>query len=89
MGSTCSDNIQGTPVNLQELLTIELTKQLSESLITKVNKEEIFSVIKSLPNNKSPGPDGYTTEFLKASWEVIGELVIGVVQVKKFLLGSC
>jgi len=33
--------------------------------------EKIDSVIKALPNNKSPGPDGFNNEFMKASWPVI------------------
>lgn len=32
---------------------------------------EIDAVVKQLPNDKSPGPDGFSNEFLKASWSVI------------------
>lgn len=26
-----------------------------------------------MPSNKAPGPDGYTTEFFKAAWSIIGK----------------
>ena len=32
---------------------------------------EIDTVVKNLPNDKSLGPDGFSNEFLKASWPVI------------------
>lgn len=36
-----------------------------QSLCTPFTKEEIVKVIHSAPNNKSPGPDGFTNEFYK------------------------
>ena len=33
--------------------------------------EEIDSVIRALPNNKSPGTDGFNNEFIKAAWPII------------------
>lgn len=33
--------------------------------------EENDDIIKPLPNNKSPRPDGFNNEFLKASWQTI------------------
>lgn len=33
--------------------------------------QEIDAIIKSLPNDKSPGLDGFNNEFLKASWPTI------------------
>lgn len=41
-------------------------------LSAEVTPEEIKAVIFALPSNKSPGPDGYNSEFLKASWNIIG-----------------
>jgi hypothetical protein len=36
-------------------------------------KEEIDKVVLNLPNNKSPGPDGFNGEFLKKCWPVIAQ----------------
>lgn len=42
-----------------------------EALESLITHEEIDTVVRSLPNNKSPGPDGFNNEFVKASWPVI------------------
>lgn len=34
-------------------------------------KEEIDVVIKDLPTNKAPGPDGFNTDFIKKCWHII------------------
>ncbi|WZZ89725.1 hypothetical protein YC2023_118304 [Brassica napus] len=33
-----------------------------------------------MPMNKSPGPDGYSVEFIRASWDTVGEDVIKAVR---------
>ena len=33
--------------------------------------EEVNEVVKELPNDKSPGPDGFHNQFFKACWEII------------------
>lgn len=35
--------------------------------------EEIDQVISNLPSDKSPGPDGFNTDFVKKCWPVIRE----------------
>lgn len=42
-----------------------------ELLDAPFSQEEIDNIIKTLPNDKSPGPDGFSNEFLKKSWSVI------------------
>ena len=44
------------------------------SLLEKeVTEEEVKKVLFEMPANKAPGPDGYTTEFFKSAWPVIGK----------------
>jgi hypothetical protein len=36
-------------------------------------KQEIDSIVAALPSDKSPGPDGFNTNFLKKCWPVISQ----------------
>ncbi|XP_071694810.1 uncharacterized protein [Rutidosis leptorrhynchoides] len=41
---------------------------------------KIKSAIFDIGNNKSLGPDGYTTEFFMSTWNIIGDDIVRVVQ---------
>ncbi|XP_074315445.1 uncharacterized protein LOC141651643 [Silene latifolia] len=49
-------------------------------LLRPVTGEEIRAAVFSIPDNKSPGPDGYTSKFFKDAWNEIGGEVITAVQ---------
>jgi hypothetical protein len=42
-----------------------------ETLVTPFSKEEIDAIVNDLPSGKSPGPDGFNTDFLKKCWSNI------------------
>lgn len=44
-----------------------------QALEAPFSTEEIEGAIAQLPNNKSPGPDGFTNEFIKGCWPLIAE----------------
>lgn len=69
-----------TVEKLQQLLPFRCTNLDQQKLTHEVTGEEIKKVVFSMPNDKSPGPDGYTSEFYKASWELIGKEFILAVQ---------
>jgi hypothetical protein len=41
------------------------------SLSAVFTKEEIDEVIKELPTDKAPGPDGFNGMFIKRCWHII------------------
>jgi hypothetical protein len=49
---------------------IQLVDNLSE-LEVPFSQQEIDLIIKNLPTNKSPGPDGFNTDFVKKCWPMI------------------
>jgi hypothetical protein len=53
----------------------------SAALLEKlVTAKEIKKTMFSMPLNKAPGPDGFTTEFFKSSWSVVGENVVAAIR---------
>eukprot|EP00253_Pinus_taeda_P030442 PITA_30442 len=52
----------------------------AENLYREVSKEEIENVIKSMPKDKSPGPDGWTIELFTHFFEQIGDELTEVVE---------
>ncbi|XP_023637566.1 uncharacterized protein LOC111830212 [Capsella rubella] len=57
---------------LEELLPFRCSEEENQMLTAVVTGEEIKKVLFAMPSNKSPGPDGYTAEFYKATWGIIG-----------------
>jgi hypothetical protein len=55
-------------INLQELITPhESLSQLS----VMPSIDEMDKIIKHMPNDKSPGPDGFNGLFMKKCWHII------------------
>ena len=48
-----------------------LTQKETENLNRTITSNEIEAVIKKLPKNKTPGPDGFTSEFYQTYREDI------------------
>src|SRR6185312_2760743 len=56
--------------NLQDLINIDV--DLS-SLVQPFLREEIDSLIRKIPLDKAPGPDGFNGLFVKRCWQIIKE----------------
>ena len=67
----------------KSLETYTLPKQNqeeSENLNRHIILCEIDAVIKKLPTNKSPGPDGFTGEFYQTFWEELTHFFLKLFQ---------
>lgn len=60
--------------DLQQLLNFRCSEENNNMLIKEVTEEEIKKVIFSMPCNKSPRPDGYTSEFFKGAWNIVEKM---------------
>ena len=57
------DNVDEMEKFLEKYNFPKLNQEEIENLNRLITSMEIESVIRNLPTNKSPGPDGFTTEF--------------------------
>ncbi|CAL9237898.1 unnamed protein product [Arabidopsis halleri] len=69
-----------TVAQLADLVSFRCSDIQKSDLQKEVSEEEIVSTVFSLPLNKCPGPDGYSVEFFRASWSVVGADVIKAVK---------
>ncbi|XP_074291402.1 uncharacterized protein LOC141618193 [Silene latifolia] len=51
--------------------------RVKEPVVQKGKK--IKEVVFSIPNDKAPGPDGYSSQFFKDSWEIVGEEICNAI----------
>jgi hypothetical protein len=66
--------------NLHDFFGEGLSPELRDPLEAPISKEEIEEVVKSLPNEKSPGPDGFNNEFIKSCWNIIAEDIVHLIE---------
>ncbi|XP_074288647.1 uncharacterized protein LOC141613801 [Silene latifolia] len=55
--------------------------------LSPVTKEEIKGVVFSIPIDKAPGPDGYTSGFFRDSWDIVGDEVCSAIM--DFFANGC
>lgn len=61
-------------------MSFECSEMEAEMLSRSVNDKEVQDVVFAMPRNKAPGPDGYTAEFFRESWLIVGKDVVVAVQ---------
>ena len=67
------------PVDLHEILdanTPKLTDSEADSIEGNITTKEALSTLKNMQNDKSPGSDGYSSEFFKFFWKDLGNFLV-------------
>lgn len=54
----------------------KVTDEQAHALIAPIEDVEIQNAIFGIGEDKSPGPDGYTSAFFKGTWSTVGSLVM-------------
>ncbi|KAJ8440382.1 LOW QUALITY PROTEIN: hypothetical protein Cgig2_019371 [Carnegiea gigantea] len=57
-----------------------LSSEQQVSICRPFTNKDIKEALWSIPNHKSPGPDGYSSGFFKSTWDQTGHLVCDAVQ---------
>lgn len=70
------DNDNQIKMFLDSIYLPPVTEAQNEKLIAEIKKEELYSAIGRLKPNKSPGTDGYTSEWYKSMQEQLGPTLL-------------
>ena len=74
------DNLEEMDKFLEKYNLPKLNQEEIENLNRCITSTEIETVIKNLPTNKSPGPDGFTAEFCKKFREELTPILLKLFQ---------
>ena len=65
---------------VSSLTAFRCTDNIKTLLQAPVSAEDIKREVFAIPHNKTPGPDGYTGEFYRKTWDVLGGDLVAAVQ---------
>ena len=74
------DNMEEMDKFLGKHNFLSLNQEERENINTPITSTEIETVIKNLPTNKSPGPDGFTGEFYQTFREELTPILLKLFQ---------
>ena len=74
------DNLEEMDTFLEEHNLLRLNQEEIENVNRQITSTEIETVIKNLPANKSPGPDGFTGEFYQTFREELTTILLKLFQ---------
>ena len=70
------DNLEEMDEFLEKYNLQKLNQEGMENLNKPITSTEIETVIRNLPTNKSPGPDGFTAEFYQKFREELTSILL-------------
>ena len=74
------DNLEEMDKFLERYNLPSLNQEEIENMNRRITSNEIETVIKNLPTNKSPGPDGFTREFYQTFREELTHILLKLFQ---------
>ena len=74
------DNLEEMDKFLERYNLPRLNQEEIENMNRTITSNEIGTVVKNLPTNKSPGPDGYTGEFYQTFREELTPILLKLFQ---------
>ena len=74
------DNMEDVDKFLERYNLPRLTQEEIENMNRPITNTEIETVIKIIPTNKSPGPDGFTGEFYQTFREELTPNILKLFQ---------
>ncbi|GJT00924.1 sodium/hydrogen exchanger 6 [Tanacetum coccineum] len=60
------------PLDDHELFTRVLDDAKADFMVRDISNDEVKSVIFSMGDDRAPGPDGFTADFFKKAWDMVG-----------------
>ena len=78
--SNKKDNLEEMDKFLERHNLLRLNQEEIENMNRPITSTEIETVIKNLPTNRSPGPDGFTGEFYQTFREELTPILLKIFQ---------